>query len=242
MLTSNLHPPAFKFAGQISAQRKVLGKAEETNEAGGENEGAQQPNDPVRQRMRRRKADSTDWFSSQLTRRFGLAGGLAWLGLLLFGVVSEQIKTRIEDRTAEEGTRDVITLEPVDLGEGLQYVDLRQGGGPAVQTGFLTVMHFRGEADGKPFEDTQKRGKPIVFIYGSRPFTAALCLGVEKGMKGMKAGGIRKITVPSSLGFGERGISLRGTEHVPDKQAEDVPSTATLEYTVELIRVSIAPS
>jgi FKBP-type peptidyl-prolyl cis-trans isomerase len=46
----------------------------------------------------------------------------------------------------------------------------------------------RGEADGKPFEDTQKRGKPIVFIYGSRPFTAALCLGVEKGMKGMKAG------------------------------------------------------
>jgi hypothetical protein len=39
--------------------------------------------------------------------------------------------------------QDVITLEPVDLGEGLQYVDLRQGGGPAVQTGFLTVMHFR---------------------------------------------------------------------------------------------------
>jgi hypothetical protein len=59
------------LVGQISAQRKVLGKAEETNEAGGENEGAQQPNDPVRQRMRRRKADSTDWFSSQLTRRFG---------------------------------------------------------------------------------------------------------------------------------------------------------------------------
>ena len=38
------------------------------------------------------------------------------------------------------------------------------------------------------FEDTQKRQKPIVYIYGSRPFTAGLCLGVEKGLQGMKAG------------------------------------------------------
>jgi len=51
-----------------------------------------------------------------------------------------------------------------------------------------TLFCFRGEANGKVFEDTQKRKKPIVYIYGSRPFTAALCLGVEKGMKGMKAG------------------------------------------------------
>lgn len=31
---------------------------------------------------KRRQADSTDWFASTLTRRFGLAGGLAWLGIL----------------------------------------------------------------------------------------------------------------------------------------------------------------
>ena len=36
-----------------------------------------------------------------------LAGGLAWLGVLLFGVVSEQVKTRLEDRAAEEGTKVV---------------------------------------------------------------------------------------------------------------------------------------
>jgi len=235
----------FNSFGQSTARRPVLSEAktEETKEAAKEsNEDTQQYLDPLRQR-KRRQADSTDWFSSQLTRRFGLAGGLAWLGLLLFGVVSEQVKTRLEDRTAEQDTKDVANSMPVDLGEGLQYVDLRRGGGPVVQAGFLTVLQFRGEANGKVFEDTQKRKKPIVYIYGSRPFTAALCLGVEKGMKGMKAGGIRKITVPPSLGFGERGISLRGTEHVPDKQpTENVPPNATLEYTVELIRVSIAPS
>lgn len=43
------------------------------------------------QKQRRRQADSTDWFASTLTRRFGLAGGLAWLGFLTFGVVGEQV-------------------------------------------------------------------------------------------------------------------------------------------------------
>ena len=43
------------------------------------------------QKQRRRQADSTDWFASTLTRRFGLAGGLAWLGFLSFGVISEQV-------------------------------------------------------------------------------------------------------------------------------------------------------
>ena len=57
------------------------------------------------------------------------------------------------------------------------------------------------------------------------------------------AGGIRKITVPPSLGFGERGINLRGTEHVRDKEASaEVAPNATLVYTIELLRVSIAPS
>ena len=51
------------------------------------------------------------------------------------------------------------------------------------------------------------------------------------------------MTVPPELGFGEKGISLRGTEHVPDKEQQgDVPPNAVLEYTLELVRVSIPPS
>lgn len=46
----------------------------------------------------------------------------------------------------------------------------------------------RGYVNGEVFEDTRDRKKPIVFLYGSRPFTAGLCLGVEKGLQGMKAG------------------------------------------------------
>eukprot|EP00667_Euglena_gracilis_P026455 EG_transcript_31911 len=58
-------------------------------------------------RAPRVQPESTDAVATFLTRRFGIAGGLAWLGFLLFGVLSEQIKTRLEVRRAEEGTRDV---------------------------------------------------------------------------------------------------------------------------------------
>lgn len=163
-------------------------------------------------------------------------------------------------------------------------------------------MLDRATADGKVFEDTKERGKPIVFRYGSRPFTGGLCQGVEEAISNMRAGadlslptsahlilsqysqfllrrcaftwkaakqckweclpsnakvvisesildtgvlawagGIRVVTVPPQLGFGDQGAMLRPTEHVPEKQGE-VPPGATLEYELNLIRVSIPPS
>lgn len=90
------------------------------------------PPDVPRPQKIRRQADSTDWVSSQLTRRFGyavakedfqtdaqrggvllilvlqlcsIAGGLVWLGVLAFGVISEQIKTRLEDSAERENTK-----------------------------------------------------------------------------------------------------------------------------------------
>ena len=39
-----------------------------------------------------------------------LAGGLVWLGILTFGVVSEQIKTRLEDSAERKNTQVVCAL------------------------------------------------------------------------------------------------------------------------------------
>ena len=64
--------------------------------------------DPPKEKKRRvRQADSTDAVATFMTRRFGIAGGLAWLGVLTFGVVSEQLKTRREVREAAENTVEV---------------------------------------------------------------------------------------------------------------------------------------
>lgn len=191
----------------------------------------------------RRQADSTDWVSSQLTRRFGIAGGLVWLGVLSFGVVSEQVKTRLELAAEETGTKDVAAAatREVVTPEGLRYTDLRVGGGQAPRRGWLVVLDYTASADGDVFEDTRARGKPIVFFYGSRPFTGGLNPGVEAALSTMRAGGRRRVTIPPELGFGLGGTTMRPTEHVPGKSGV-VPPGATLVYDLELVRVSIPPS
>lgn len=61
------------------------------------------------------------------------------------------------------------------------------------------------------------------------------------GLDRFCAGGVRRVTVPPSLAFGDAGTVLRPTEHVPDKQGL-VPGGATLDVLLELKRVSIPPS
>lgn len=50
------------------------------------------------------------------------------------------------------------------------------------------VVDYKAYADGRLFEDTTARGKPIVFLYGKRPFSGGMCLGVEQALATMRAG------------------------------------------------------
>lgn len=165
---------------------------------------------------------------------------LAGVGVLAFGVISEQLKTRQEVASEEAGTRDVADSPEVVTPEGLRYKDIRIGGGSTPVKGYLTVLDYKATADGVVFEDTKARGKPIVFRYQSRPFTGGMCPGVEMALATMKTGGVRKVIVPPELGFGASGVTLRPTEHVPEKRGE-VPPNSTLEYELSLLRISIPP-
>lgn len=95
--------------------------------------------------------------------------------------------------------------------------------------------------NGEIIEDTFKRGKPIVFPFRSRPFTGGICAGCEEALSTMKAGGKRLVTVPPQVGFGSAAYSVRGTRHAADKDVV-VPANSTLEYELNLIRVSLPPS
>lgn len=55
-------------------------------------------------------------------------------------------------------------------------------------TGYIVVLDYKGYANGELFEDTTARRKPIVFLYGKRPFSGGMCLGVEKALATMRAG------------------------------------------------------
>ncbi|KAM7482947.1 hypothetical protein LguiB_007530 [Lonicera macranthoides] len=183
-------------------------------------------------------AESTDWIASSLTRRFGLGAGLAWAGFLAIGVLSEQIKTRLEVSQQDANTRDVEKEEEVVLPNGIRYYDLRVGGGASPRPGELVVIDLKGriEGSGEVFVDTfeGERKKPLALVVGRRPYSKGMCEGIEYVLRSMKAGGKRRVIIPPNLGFGEKGADL-GT-------GVQIPPFATLEYIIEVEKVSIAPA
>lgn len=91
------------------------------------------------------------------------------------------------------------------------------------------------QGSGEVFVDTfENDRKPLALVMGSRPYSKGMCEGLEYVLRSMKAGGKRRVIIPSSLGFGEKGADLGS--------GVQIPPFATLEYVVEIDKVSIAPS
>lgn len=91
------------------------------------------------------------------------------------------------------------------------------------------------EGSGEVFVDTfENDKKPLALVMGSRPYSKGVCEGIEIVLRTMKAGGKRRVIVPPSLGFRENGADLGS--------GGQIPPMATLEYVVEVDRVSIAPA
>ena len=105
-----------------------------------------------------------------------------------------------------------------DIGEGLKIRDLKEGTGDAVPPGGTVTIHYTGWlVDGTQFDSN--KGQPP----NTWPLTN-LVQGWQKGIPGMKPGGIRKLVVPAELGYGESGS--------PPK----IPGGATLIFEVELVK------
>lgn len=123
------------------------------------------------------------------------------------------------------------------LPNGIRYYEVRVGGGGTPRNGDLVVIDLEGkvEGSGEVFVDTfGEKKKPLALVMGSRPYSKGMCEGIEYVLRSMKAGGKRRVIVPPSLGFGEQGADL-GT-------GVQIPPFATLEYILQVDKVSIAPA
>ncbi|MCC6455163.1 MAG: FKBP-type peptidyl-prolyl cis-trans isomerase [Caldilineaceae bacterium] len=106
--------------------------------------------------------------------------------------------------------------------QGIKYVDLVAGDGPAVANGQLVVAHYTGWLeDGTKFDSSLDRGEPFTFNLGMGQVIA----GWDLGMRGMKVGATRQLVIPPQLGYGERGAG--GV----------IPPNATLIFEIELLEV-----
>jgi FKBP-type peptidyl-prolyl cis-trans isomerase len=103
--------------------------------------------------------------------------------------------------------------------EGIIIEDMKIGDGYEVKEGGAVVAHYHGtlKEGGKKFDSSFERGEPIGFPLGG------VIGGWQKGVPGMKVGGIRRLTIPSKLGYGEQGAG------------QDIPPNSDLVFVIQLV-------
>ena len=96
------------------------------------------------------------------------------------------------------------------------------GEGAEAQDSNKVVVNYTGTLeDGSVFDSSLNPGRePFTFTLG----VSSVIKGWDLGVKGMKVGGKRKLTIPSDLGYGDKGAGL-------------IPPGVTLIFEVELLEV-----
>ena len=109
------------------------------------------------------------------------------------------------------------------MSEELQIEDQIMGEGDEAVAGQTVEVHYTGRLeDGTKFDSSHDRNQTFTFKLGA----GQVIQGWDQGFAGMKIGGTRKLTIPSGMGYGERGAG--GV----------IPPNATLIFKVDLISIS----
>ena len=104
----------------------------------------------------------------------------------------------------------------------LQVDDLKVGTGAEATSGKTVTVHYVGTlTNGSKFDSSRDRRQGFSFQLGA----GEVIQGWDKGVAGMKVGGLRKLTIPPEMGYGSRGFP------------PVIPPNSTLIFEVELLDV-----
>lgn len=121
--------------------------------------------------------------------------------------------------------KDVNKLKWKNLAKGLEIYDEKAGSGkPAVAATVLKVHYTGWILSGRKFASSKELGKPLEVTLGA----GKMIKGWEKGLDGMREGGVRWLRVAPSMGYGATAYSM-------------IPPNSTLVFRVELVSSEVDP-
>jgi FKBP-type peptidyl-prolyl cis-trans isomerase len=114
-------------------------------------------------------------------------------------------------------------MPPITTASGLTIEDTVLGEGERAAGGRDVTVHYAGWlADGTQFDCSREKQDPFEFTLGKKEVME----GWEEGLRGMRVGGKRRLTIPPQLAYGKEGAG------------DTIPPNETLTFEVELLRVS----
>ena len=124
--------------------------------------------------------------------------------------------------TRPKETQKKAVVKERRLPGGIFVKDLVLGEGSLVKPGRKVSILYEGSfPSGEVFDKNHNRKSPLTFRQG----TGQVVKGLEKGLEGMRVGGMRRVTIPPQLAYGKKG------------SGNVIPPNATLVFVVDLVRV-----
>ena len=119
---------------------------------------------------------------------------------------------------------DIDALATLDDERGIGFALGQVGEGIEAANGDQVTVHYTGWLiDGTKFDSSLDRGKPFTFELGARQ----VIQGWDSGVRGMQVGGIRKLTIPPELAYGDRAVG-----------GGLIPANSTLVFEVKLLEIT----
>jgi len=137
---------------------------------------------------------------------------ILFIGYVFYAVNFQKIVEKVEAEKAAEQTAELTkTLPTKSVSQNIveEYVqteveDIKEGAGAMVECGSNVKLHYQGYLPRNIlFEDTTQRDQLESFVVGG----GDLFPGLEIGIIGMKAGGVRQLLIPAKHAYDHKNYS-----------------------------------